>query len=176
AVIYVIRLISSELQRQVDLLPIPAVAPAAAAAVGRWRRWRRHVVILLRRLSRRGVAVRRRRPEEAPGDAVEAVDCPGRRRRRRRRRHGGGHDDVTAALGERALELVRVLVASQRLRAEELAVAVVAGEGLPWVDGGGGGRGSAAAAAVGRTPARRGLQHAQVEVDAAVDLRRLALH
>ena len=42
------------------------------------------------------------------------------------RAHGGG--DLPAALGEGALVLVRVLVAAERLRAVELAVAVGADE------------------------------------------------
>ena len=46
-----------------------------------------------------------------------------------RRRRGGGRGELAAALGEAALELVRVLVAAQRLRAVELAPAVGAREG-----------------------------------------------
>ncbi|CAD6223861.1 unnamed protein product [Miscanthus lutarioriparius] len=49
--------------------------------------------------------------------------------RGRRWRRGG--EGVPATLREGALELVRVLVAAQRLGAVELAVAVVAREGLP---------------------------------------------
>ncbi|GJN34613.1 hypothetical protein PR202_gb23293 [Eleusine coracana subsp. coracana] len=160
----------SQLERQVDLLPaVPGEAEPSAAAVSsccrptahavdaQRRRRRQHV--LLRR-SRGGAERRRReRPEFPAGVDVRhggRVD-EGRRRRPDGRRRGGG--DVAAALGEGALELVRVLVAAQRLRAVELAVAVVAGEGVGAVVAGGDGDGG------GGTPAGREVQ-AQVEVDA----------
>ena len=64
---------------------------------------------------------RRRRAQAAGRPAV--ITLVGYRRRRRRR--GGG---LPAAPGQVALQLVRVLVAAERLRAEELAVAVHADE------------------------------------------------
>jgi hypothetical protein len=150
----------SELERQVDLLPVPGVVEAPAPAVRssrpaahmidarRRHRLRHHV---LPRSSERRRLQRRRRPAELPAGAGVLHHSRARRRR----------GDVPAALGEGALELVRVLVAAQRLRAVELAVAVVAGERLP---GGGGG-----------TTAGGEVQ-AQVEADARGVRGRLVLH
>ncbi|BAT06643.1 Os08g0555650, partial [Oryza sativa Japonica Group] len=87
-----------------------------------------------------------------------------RRRRRRRRRDAGG--ELAAALGEAALELVRVLVAAQRLRAVEPAPAVGAREGA--VVAGGGERRRRVPGGRGVLPAgRRGVDQPQVEVDVA---------
>lgn len=144
--------ICSELERQVDLLPALAMAmamavaeaeaEAAAATISggrsvctpahreaRWRRLLRHGVLLPR--EPRGAVVRGRH-EPAPSVAFRrgSMEDYGRGRWWRGRRWRRG-EDVPAALGEGALELVRVLVSAQRLGAAELAVAVVAGEGLP---------------------------------------------
>jgi hypothetical protein len=142
----------SKLERQVDLLPVAGVVEASAPAAIRCsrpsavdaRRRHRHDGVLLRRS--RGAERDRRRPE-VPDAGVPAV--------RRSSSHSTG-GDVRAALGEGALQLVRVLVAAQRLRAVELAVAVVAGERLP----GGGGCGAGGTAAGGEV-------QAQVEADVA---------
>uniref|UniRef100_A0A8R7QF90 Uncharacterized protein n=2 Tax=Triticum urartu TaxID=4572 RepID=A0A8R7QF90_TRIUA len=95
---------------------------------------------------------------------------------------GGGGGGVAAALGEGALELVGVLVAAERLRAEELAVAVVAGEGLlaGLVEGHGSRRRGRRAPGAAQLVRGRGRVEAQVQADAVqeqlVRLRRLALH
>jgi hypothetical protein len=153
----------SKLERQVDLLPVvPGVVEASAPAAIRGsrrpsavdaRRRHRHDGVLVRS-SRGAERDRRRHRPEVPAAGVPV----------RRSSHSTG-GDVRAALGEGALQLVRVLVAAERLRAVELAVAVVAGERFL------GGRGCSGGTAAG------GEVQAQVEADAGRGVRgRLVLH
>jgi hypothetical protein len=124
--------------------------PLAAAAVAGHRDRRRRLAVKHARHP-----PRRRRHERAVVD--------GERRRRRLLAAGAR---AGAAPGERALPLVRVLVAAQRLRAVEPAPAVGAREGA--VVAGGGERRRRVPGGRGVLPAgRRGVDQPQVEVDVA---------
>uniref|UniRef100_A0A8R7UN75 Uncharacterized protein n=1 Tax=Triticum urartu TaxID=4572 RepID=A0A8R7UN75_TRIUA len=111
----------SELERQVHLRHrLPAGRCGASPARPHAHQWRH----------RRGVrsSGRSRVPPQLPAAGVEqAVDGRGRGSSPGGDGFGG---DVAAALGKGALELVRVLVAAERLGAQELAVTVVARESL----------------------------------------------
>uniref|UniRef100_A0A8R7UJP0 Uncharacterized protein n=1 Tax=Triticum urartu TaxID=4572 RepID=A0A8R7UJP0_TRIUA len=172
---------SSELERQVHLrhrLPAGRCgASSASPAHAHAHQWRHP-----RGVRSRG---RSRVTPELPAAGVEPAGGRGRGSSRGGDGNFGG--DVAAALGEGALQLVRVLVAAERLRAQELAVAVVAGEGLPAgvFEGRGSSRGRGCRTPCAALPLLalgrgRGRFEAQVEADALqqqlVRLRRLALH